>query len=74
MKPKKQQRMFYDKIHDYLPDLQLLEEPERSLLMLCAAFRGNGNHDTLVYRLSGILMKFNQGEKLDAPYLCNTFP
>jgi len=29
---------------------------------------GNGNLDTLVYRLSGILMKFNHGEKLDSSY------
>jgi len=34
---------------------------------------GNGNHDTLVYRLSGILMKLNQGEKLDAYSLADEF-
>jgi len=34
---------------------------------------GNGNHDTLVYRLSGILMKLNQGERLDAYALADEF-
>jgi len=34
---------------------------------------GNGNHDTLVYRLSGILMKLNQGESLDAYALADEF-
>jgi len=34
---------------------------------------GNGNHDTLVYRLSGILMKLNQGERLDAYSLADEF-
>jgi len=34
---------------------------------------GIGNHDTLVYRLAGILMKFNQGEKLSAYSLADEF-
>jgi len=34
---------------------------------------GTGNHDTLVYRLAGILMKLNQGERLDAYALADEF-
>jgi len=34
---------------------------------------GAGNHDTLVYRLAGILMKLNQGERLDACSLADEF-
>lgn len=34
---------------------------------------GNGNHDTLVYRLAGMLMKLNQGERLDAYSLADEF-
>ncbi len=34
---------------------------------------GNGNHDTLVYRLAGMLMKLNQGERLDAYSLADEY-
>jgi len=34
---------------------------------------GEGNHDTLVYRLSQILIKLNQGEKLDPNTLAEEF-
>ncbi len=33
----------------------------------------SSNHDTLVYRLSQILIKLNQGEKLDPRYLADEF-
>jgi predicted DNA-binding transcriptional regulator YafY len=33
----------------------------------------NGNHDTLVYRLAQMLVKLNQGEKLDPQALANEF-
>ena len=32
-----------------------------------------GNHDTLVYRLAQILIKLNQGEKLDPAALADEF-
>src|SRR5947207_2577615 len=33
----------------------------------------SGNHDTLVYRLAQMLVKFNQGEKLDPRSLAEEF-
>jgi predicted DNA-binding transcriptional regulator YafY len=34
---------------------------------------GNGSHDTLVYRLAQMLVKLNQGEKLDPQELAVEF-